>query len=247
MKGIVLAGDSGTKLHPLTLGIPKQLIPIYDEPMIYYPIKTLVRAGISEILVITTAEQKPMFERALGDGSVLGARLKYAIQDEAKGIAQSIIIGDEFIGSDNLCLITGDTIIEGKVITDHIRKAIRTANKSGNATIFVERKTYDDQYGKVVVDKDGHAQEILGGDDVSYYYSIASLYVFPNNALKKVSSLQPSERGRIEITDLNKLFFEDGKLQVRVLENDCLWFDTNAVENIFKCSEYMRKYKTKNE
>lgn len=241
MKGIVLAGDSGIKLHPLTLGIPKQLIPIYDKPMVYYPIETLVKAGISEILVITTAEHQPLFKKALGNGIALGAKLEYAVQDEANGIAQAITIGKEFMGSDSVCLITGDMIIEGKGITDHFRKAMRTVTKSGNASIFVERKTYEDQYGKVVMDKDGHVQQLLGNDDVRYYYSIASFYVFPNNVINKVASLQPSERGRLEITDLNKLFFEECKLQVRVLENDCQWFDTNTVESIFKCGEYMRK------
>lgn len=245
MKGIILAGDSGSKLHPITLAIPKQLLPIYDRPMIYYPIETLVNVGITDLLIITTEEHQLLFQKALRDGCTFGASLSYAVQKEPNGIAQAIYLGKEFVGSDGFCLITGDTIIEGQNLNEQIKKAIRTVNKSGNATIFVENKTYPDQYGKVVFSKTGKVQEIIGDNDVNHYYSIASLYVFPNSALKFAENLRKSERGLFEITDLNKRFFDNCKLQVRMLDRDCIWFDTNTFDNILKCSEYMSK-KSKN-
>lgn len=145
MKGIILAGDSGERLYPLTIGIPKQLLPIYDKPMIYYPIDTLVQAGITDILIITTAEQQPLFQKALGEGSAFNSSFTYAVQEEPKGIAQAISIGEEFIGNESVCLITGDMIIDGDNVIERIKKAIRAVKKSGNATIFVENKTYPDQ------------------------------------------------------------------------------------------------------
>lgn len=151
MKGIILAGDSGERLHPLTIGIPKQLLPVYDKPIIYYPIDTLVQAGITDILIITTSEQQPLFMKVLGDGSRFNATFSYAVQDEPRGIAQAISIGEEFIGKESVCLITGDMIIDGDNVSERIKKAIRTVKKRGNATIFVENKTYLDQYGQVIM------------------------------------------------------------------------------------------------
>ena len=154
MKGIVLAGDSGSRLHPLTLGVPKQLLPIYDKPMIYYPIETLVQSGIRDILIITTVEHQTLFQKALGDGARFDAKFQYAIQEKASGIAQAINIASDFIGKDSVCLITGDMIIAGDGVKNHISKAIRAVEKSGNATIFVENKNYPDQYGRVVMTRD---------------------------------------------------------------------------------------------
>lgn len=243
MKGIILAGDSGTRLHPLTLGIPKQLIPIFDRPMIYYPIDILVKAGISELLVITTKAQQCLFKNVLGDGERFGCNIEYAIQDVPNGIADAINIAADFIGKDGVCLITGDTIIDGLGFIDQIKKAIRAVRKSANATIFVENKAYEDQYGRVVMDKDRKPRCILGADDVNYYYSIASLFVFPNDVVRIAHDIMPSERGRYEITDVNKRFFEECKLQVQVLDSQCKWFDTNTFDNILQCSNYMkRKY-----
>lgn len=245
MKGIILAGSSGNKLKPVTLGIPKQLIPIYDRPMIYFPIELLVKSGITDLLVITPRNYQHLFKNSLGDGAMFGASITYSIQEEPEGIAQAICLGKDFLGSDGFCLITGDTVIEVSNSCELIKKAIRTAEKSGNATIFVENKTYPDQYGKVVISKDGKVQEIVGDDGLSYYYSIASLYIFPNNAIKLAQTLTKSERGLLEITDLNKKFFENCKLQVRILDKDCIWFDTNTFENILKCSDYMYLNSTK--
>lgn len=241
MKGIILAGDSGERLHPLTIGIPKQLLPVYDKPMIYYPIYTLVQAGIEDILIITTAEQQPLFQKALGDGSRFKANFSYTVQDEPKGIAQAISIGEEFIGKESVCLITGDMIIDGDNVSERIKKAIRAVKKSGNATIFVENKTYPDQYGQVLMNKEWKVEDVVGTSDKPHYLSIASFYVFPNSVIKHACCLDLSERGRLEITDVNKRFFEECKLQVQVLDSKCIWLDTNTIENIWRCGDYMRK------
>ena len=241
MKGIILAGDSGSRLHPLTLGNPKQLIPIYDKPMIYYPIDILVKAGITELLMITTEEYQPLFRKAIGDGEQFGCKVTYAIQNEPNGIADAINIAADFIGKDGVCLITGDTIIDGPDFNEQIKKSVRAVRKSGNATIFVENKTYDDQYGRVVMDKDRKPLSIEGDMDTNYYYSIASLYVFPNKVVDIAKEIMPSERGRYEILDVNKRFFEECKLQVQVLDSKCIWFDTNTFDNILKCGNYMKQ------
>lgn len=246
MKGIVLAGASGTRLHPLTLGVPKQLLPVYDKPMIYYPIETLVQSGIKNILIITTPAHQSLFQNALGDGSRFDARFQYAIQEEANGIAQAINIASDFIGKDSVCLITGDMIIAGEGVKNHIAKAVKAVEKSGNATIFVENKNYPDQYGRVVMGSDRKVESVVGDTDTLYYYSIASFYVFPNSVLRVASDIVPSERGRYEITDVNKRFFNECKLQVQVLDSKCIWFDTNTAENIYKCADYMRKQNGRN-
>lgn len=245
MKGIVLAGDTGSRLHPLTLGVPKQLLPIYDKPMIYYPIETLVQSGIRDILVITTVEHHTLFQKALGDGTRFEAKFQYAIQEEANGIAQAINIASNFIGKDSVCLITGDMIIAGDGVKNHISKAIRAVEKSGNATIFVENKNYPDQYGRVVMNRDRKIESIVGVTNTNDYYSIASFYVFPNTVLKVAKEIVPSERGRYEITDVNKFFFDKCKLQVQVLDSNCIWFDTNSIDNMQKCSIYMKWHSIK--
>ena len=246
MKGIILAGDSGTRLHPLTLGIPKHLIPIFDKPMIYYPIDILVNAGITELLIITTEEHQPLFRKAIGDGDKFGCKVSFAIQNEPNGIADAINIADDFIGKDGVCLITGDTIIDGPDFSEQIKKSIRAVKKSGNATIFVENKTYEDQYGRVVMDNNRKPLSIMGDVVVSHYYSIASLYVFPNKVVDISKEIMPSERGRYEILDVNKRFFEECKLQVQVLDSKCVWFDTNTFDNILKCSNYTKQKQLNN-
>lgn len=237
MKAILLAGDSGNRLHPVTLGIPKQLIPIYDKPMVYYPIETLVNAGITDILVITSSEYLSSFQKSIGN--YLGAKFSYTVQDNANGIAEALIIGKQFFDKEGVCLITGDTIISGESVTNLIKKAIRSVTKSGNATIFVEDKAYPDQYGKVIVDKYRKVADISGEYKIGHYYSITGLYVFPQSVKKYLDSLQVSERGLIEVIDLHKKFFQDLKLQIKILDKNCVWWDTNTFENILKCGEYM--------
>lgn len=237
MKGIVLSGDSGSRLYPLTLGIPKQLLPIYDKPMIYYPIETLVKASIWEILVITTSAQQRAFKGYLADGSSLKCKITYAIQDEPKGIAEALVIGKEFIGNDAVCLITGDTIISGETLSQQLQKAFKAVEKSGNATIFVSKDTDADQYGKVVRNK-----TVVGESDDYYYKSITGLYVFPKGAAEKVSLIEPSERGLLEITAVSQLYQEDNKLQIQELTKDCEWLDTNTFDSLVKCNTFMLKH-----
>lgn len=211
IKGIILAGDSGTNLHPLTLGIPKQLLPIYDKPMVYYPINTLVSAGIKEILIITTSEHQSLFKKMLGDGFLFGATFKYAIQDEPRGIAEALTIADEFIEKDGVCLMTGDTILTGDT-SSLITKAARAVKSSGSASIFVKREPEENQYGKVILNKSGKYMTIVGSSDSYFYSSIVGLYVYSKDAVQKAATLPVSERGRYEVTELNNIYFNEKKL-----------------------------------
>lgn len=239
MKGIVLAGDSGTALYPLTIGVPKQLLPIYNRPMIYYPLETLKMSGIDDILIITTAEQQPAFIKNLGDGSHIGVKLSYAVQDEPKGIAEALSIGQDFLNNDSVCLITGDTIITGSGLSKQIKKAINAVEKSGNATIFVAYDTDPGQYGRVISNGENQVT-IVGDSENRNYYSITGLYVFPRSAVKHVKSITISERGRLEITALSQLFQSEDKLQIQKLSNDCIWHDTNTFDGILKCALYVK-------
>lgn len=241
MKGIVLAGDSGTRLFPLTIGIPKQLLPIYDVPMIYYPIRTIIKSGISEILIITSVEQSALFKENLGDGSKFGASFSYACQISPDGIAQAIMIAQDFIGNDSVCLITGDTIIDGDNFAEMLKTAVKAADKSANATVFVDRDYDTSQYGRVLLDEHGSFRTIAGTSDDNRYYSITGVYVFPNSVLKQVGRITLSERNRLEIISVSKLFHEDNKLQIRKISDNDLWFDTNTPESILKCGNYMQK------
>ena len=241
MKGVILAGDSGSSLHPLTVALPKQLLPIYDRPMIYYPIETLMQAGIKDILIITTQEHQSLFKKTISNLFVEDVQFSYAIQNNPEGIAQAISIGKEFIGKDSVCLITGDTIIIENNISKKLKTAIKTAEKSGNATIFVKRDWDLNQYGKVILNNDGTINNIGGNVDTQNYYSITGLYVFPNSVLQRIDRIVPSERGKLEITSINKLFFEECKLQIQKLNLNCMWFDTNTFDNLLSCSKYMHQ------
>lgn len=240
IKGIILAGDSGTSLHPLTLGIPKQLLPIYDKPMVYYPIYTMVSAGIKDILIITTTENQPLFKKTLGDGTQFGASFTYAIQDEPRGIAEALTIANDFIEKDGVCLMTGDTLITGDT-SYLITKAAKAVKSSGSATIFVKRDPDENQYGKVIIDNTGKCTTIVGSSDTFFYNSIVGLYVFPKDAVQKAATLPISERGRYEITDLNNLYFKEKKLQILTLSNECEWLDTNTYNNLIKASLFIQK------
>lgn len=240
MKGIILAGDSGTGLHPLTLGVPKQLLPIYDKPMVYYPLQTLVQSGVDDILIITSEEDQGAFQRALGDGHPLGVHLSYACQEKPEGIAQAIMIGQDFIGNDAVCLVTGDTIIVGETLQRDLVKAYKAAEKSSNATIFVDNDYDPNQYGKVVLGKHGIVEEIIGISQKPNYYSITGLYVFPNSVLKHIFKIEKSERNRYEITSVSKIFQEKNKLQIQKLPSDCKWLSTNTFNELLDCSLYIK-------
>ena len=241
MKGIILAGDAGSRLEPLTLGVPKQLLPIYDKPMAYYPLTTLAQSGIKEILVITTQEYQDAFMRALGDGTSFGVRLSYACQEAPEGVAQAIMIAQDFIGDESLCLITGDTIIVGSGLKDILTKAYKAADKSGQATFFVDKDYDPNQYGMVVLGQRGNVTEITGVTHKPNYYSITGLYVFPNSVLKHVFDIDKSERERYEITSVGELFYKKNKLLIQKLPSDCEWLDTTTFDSLLTSSQYIQK------
>lgn len=241
-KGIILAGDSGNKLVPLTLGIPKQLLPLYDKPMIYYPIELLIGVGVKDILIITSQEHISTFIKALGDGSAFGARFSYAIQSTPEGAAQAFTIGEEFIGDEPVCLITGDCILFGKDRNVKLQKAMRAALNSGQASIFVCRDWDPNQYGVVTLDSDGKCITIEGKTANPLYYSITGLYVFPKGVADYAKHVGKSERGRLEVTSLNKTYFEKNKLQVQVLGSDFRWFDTNSFDSLLVINNYIKNH-----
>ena len=244
-KGIILAGDSGNKLEPLTLGIPKQLLPLYDNPMIYYPREWLVGVGVKDILIITSQEHASTFIKALGDGSAFGARFTYAIQSKPEGAAQAFTIGEEFIGEEPVCLITGDCILLGKDRNVKLQKAMRAALNSGQASIFVCRDWDPNQYGVVTLDSDGKCITIEGKTTNPLYYSITGLYVFPKGVADYAKHVGKSERGRLEVTSLNKTYFEKNKLQVQVLGSDFKWFDTNSFDSLLAINNYIKNNRFK--
>ena len=242
-KGIILAGDSGDRLHPLTLGIPKQLLPLYDKPMIYYPIELLVGVGVKDILIITSQQHASTFILALGDGSAFGARFTYAVQPKPDGAAQAFMIGEDFLENEPVCFITGDCIIFGKDRNIKLQKAMRAAKNSGQASIFVCRDRDPNQYGVVTLDSEGRCLTIEGKSTKSLYYSITGLYVFPKGVADYAKIIEKSDRGRLEVTSLNKTYFEKNKLQVQVLGDDFLWFDTNSFDSLQVINNYIQKMK----
>lgn len=244
-KGIILAGDAGNRLSPLTLGIPKQLLPLYDKPMIYYPIELLVGVGIKDILIITSQEHASTFIQALGDGSAFDARFTYAIQSKPEGAAQAFIIGEDFVGEEPVCMITGDCIIFGKDRNIKLQKAIRAAQNSGQASVFVCRDWDSEQYGVVTLDSEGKCLTIEGQTTNPLYYSITGLYVFPKGVADYAKHVGKSERGRIEVTSLNKAYFEKNKLQVQVLGSDFMWFDTNSFDSLLVINNYIKNNRFK--
>lgn len=240
MKGIVLAGDSGQKLHPLTLGIPKQLLPIYDKPMIYYPIETLTGAGIKDILIITSSQYSANFISALGDGSAFGACFSYSIQSSPAGVAQAFTIAEEYLGKSPVCLITGDCIIIGEDRDVKLQKAIRAAQNSGQATIFLSKEYDPDQYGVAKLDHNGKCEEIKNTTNNRSDYSITGLYVFPKGVAEFAKFLEKSERGRYEVLSLNQIYLQANKLQAQILGDNYKWFDTNTIDNLLIASNYLK-------
>lgn len=243
MKGIVLAGDSGERLFPLSKGIPKQLLPIYNQPMIYYPIEILVESGIKEILIITSPKYISNFVSALGDGSELGAKLSFTTQVSPEGVAQALTIGEEFLAKEPVCLITGDCLIIGNDRAEKLRKAIRAAKNSAQATIFVSKDKDPAQYGVAKLDKDGKCEMIDGSYSVGGWYSITGLYVFPKGVSNYAKVIEKSERGRYEVTTLNQMYLEKNKLQIQVLSDNYKWLDTNTIDNILLASNYIKEQK----
>ena len=240
MKGIILAGGSGTRLYPLTKGVSKQLLPIYDKPMIYYPLSVLMLAGIKEVLIISTIEDVPRFENLLGDGSSIGIRIEYMVQPSPDGIAQSFILGREFIGSDPVALILGDNIFYGQGITDYLKEAISNVVNHNFSTIFGYHVKYPSRYGVVEFD---HASKVLSLEEKptnpKSSYAVTGLYFYPNDVINHAIKLNPSDRGELEITDINKIYLNQNRLKVQVLGRGYAWLDTGEHDELLGASTFI--------
>ncbi len=240
MKGIVLAGGSGTRLYPITKGISKQLMPIYDKPMIYYPISVLMLAGIREILIISTSHDLPGFKRLLGDGSDYGVHFEYAEQPSPDGLAQAFTIGAEFIGNDSACLVLGDNLFYGSYFTPMLKEAVRTAEEDGKATVFGYWVSDPERYGVADFDKEGNVLSIEEKPKVpKSNYAVVGLYFYPNSVVKIAKSIKPSARGELEITAVNQQDLNDGKLKVLSLGRGFAWLDTGTHDSLAEASTYI--------
>tara|TARA_B100000959_G_scaffold122700_1_gene128757 strand:- start:1446 stop:2303 length:858 start_codon:yes stop_codon:yes gene_type:complete len=235
MKGIVLAGGSGTRLHPLTLAISKQMMPIYDKPMIYYPLSTLMYSGINEILIISTPYDLPLFKKLLGDGSRLGCKLEYKVQEVPNGLAQSFVIGEEFIGNDKVCLILGDNIFQMKI------KKLKECQNVDGAIIFGYHVLNPERYGVVEFNENHHAISLEEKPQNSKSnYAVPGLYYYDNSVVEIAKNIQPSARGEYEITDVNKEYLRQDKLNVKVLGRGTAWLDTGTFSSLMQANQYVQ-------
>ncbi len=240
MKGIVLAGGSGTRLYPITKGISKQLMPIYDKPMIYYPISVLMLAGIREILIISTPFDLPGFKRLLGDGSDYGVRFEYAEQPSPDGLAQAFTIGKDFIGNDSVCLVLGDNIFHGSGFTKMLHEAVRTAEEENKATVFGYWVNDPERYGVAEFDNEGNCLSIEEKPEhPKSNYAVVGLYFYPNKVVKVAHEIKPSARGEYEITTVNQCFLEDKELKVQTLGRGFAWLDTGTHDSLSEASTYI--------
>ena len=241
MKGIILAGGSGTRLYPITKGISKQLAPIYDKPMIYYPLSVLMLSGITEVLIISTPTDLPRFEQLLGDGSDLGMSFSYIVQPSPDGLAQAFILGEKFIGNDDVCLVLGDNIFYGHGMTELLASSVKNAKEHNNATVFGYYVKDPERYGVAEFDETGKVTSIEEKpDEPKSNYAVVGLYFYPNDVIKKAKEVKPSARGELEITTLNQEYLKEERLRVELMGRGFAWLDTGTHESLLEASNYIQ-------
>ena len=241
MKGIILAGGSGTRLYPITKGVSKQLVPIYDKPMIYYPLSVLMLAGITEVLIISTPADLPRFEQLLGDGSDIGMEFSYVVQPSPDGLAQAFILGEDFIGSSDVCLVLGDNIFYGHGLTDLLSKAVSNAKEQNKATVFGYYVKDPERYGVAEFDAEGNVTSIEEKpEDPKSNYAVVGLYFYPNDVVQKAKLVKPSDRGELEITTLNQEYLHEKRLRVKLMGRGYAWLDTGTHESLLEASMFIQ-------